>query len=229
MSNPLVSVVMAVRNGERFLASAIESVLAQDYRPLEIVLVDGQSTDRTPQIARSFDLVRYVYQTGTGVADAYNLGVASAQGDFIAFLSCDDLWTPDKLSTQMEAMLADPSLEFTVARVRFFLEPGSSIPPGFRKELLEGDHVGVIMETLVARRAVFDKVGEFDPSMPIGNDVDWFARARDMGVHSAVIPKVLLHKRIHDTNLSLSGPANNQDLMRALRASILRKRMQRQG
>ena len=97
MANPLVTVIIIVRNGERFLEQAIQSVLAQTYNPLELIVVDGRSQDRTAQIAQSFAEVRYVQQINKGVSDAYNLGIAEATGELIAFLSHDDLWTSDKL------------------------------------------------------------------------------------------------------------------------------------
>jgi glycosyltransferase involved in cell wall biosynthesis len=224
MSNPLVSVVVAVMNGERFLEPAVQSILAQDYRPIEIIVVDGHSTDRTADVAKSHDLVRYVLQEGRGIADAYNLGIALAQGELIAFLSHDDLWTPDKLSVQVAYMQQHPEIGYTVARVKFFLEPGCDVPPGFRPELLVGDHVGRVMENVVARRWVFDAVGGFNTSLRISEDVDWFLRASDMGVLVAVFPKVLLHKRVHDANTSLFEPSRSLDLLAAVKASVRRKR-----
>jgi len=81
MARPLVSVILPVKNGERFLAQAINSVLDQDYHPLEIVVVDGQSTDGSAAIAQSFDLVRYVCQQGElGLGRARNLGIEAARG-----------------------------------------------------------------------------------------------------------------------------------------------------
>lgn len=220
---PLVSVIVAVRNGERFLAAALESIYAQDYRSFEVIVVDGQSTDNTAAIAQSFARVQYIWQMGQGIADAYNLGLAAAQGSLIAFLSHDDLWTPDKLRMQVGYMQSHPNILYTIARVHFFLEPGHQPPPGFRCNLLDGDHVGRIMETLVARRAVFDMVGPFDTTIAIANDADWFARAQDMAIPMAVLPQVLLHKRIHATNLSLHTAANTRDLLVALRRSAARK------
>jgi glycosyltransferase involved in cell wall biosynthesis len=227
MSNPLVSVVMAVRNGERFLDDAIKSVVAQDYRPIAIIVVDGHSTDRTAEIAQAYDLVRYILQQGQGLADAYNCGVASARGELIAFLSYDDLWTPGKLSAQVAYMQEHPDVGYTVARVRFFLEPGCDVPAGFRPELLEGDHMGRVMENLVAWRWVFGAVGGFNTSLRISEDVDWFLRASDRGVPMAVIPKVLLHKRVHDANMSLFEPSKSLDLLAAVKASVDRKRRSR--
>jgi glycosyltransferase involved in cell wall biosynthesis len=223
MDNPLVSVIIAVKNGERFLASAINSVIEQDYQPFEIIVVDGKSVDNTAKIAKSFEAIHYIYQIDKGIADAYNIGIEAARGEFIAFLSHDDLWTPDKLNTQIDYMLNHPEIQYTVARVKFFLEPDCLIPPGFRRELLENDHVGRIMETLVARKTVFDLVGTFDTDLAIGNDVDWFTRVNDNDIPMAIVPKVLLLKRIHDANTSLNTSVNNQELLKALRRSIKRK------
>ncbi len=223
-SQCLVSVVVAVRNGERFLVQALSSILEGSYRPLEILVIDGNSTDRTLEIANSFEHVRCLPQNGTGIAAAYNTGVEAAVGEFVAFLSHDDLWVPQKLETQIGFMTANPELQYTIARAKFFLEPGHEIPQGFRPELFAGDHVAPIMESLVARRSLFDSLGKFDINLPIANDADWFTRANDYKIPTAIIPQVLLHKRVHDTNLSMNVETNNRDLLKLLKASIDRKR-----
>ena len=202
MSNHLVSVIIIVKNGERFLASAIDSVLKQDYRPLDIIVLDGHSTDKTQVIARSYPDVRYLQQQKTGVSDAYNLGINCANGTLVAFLSHDDFWAPDKLTIQVDYLLENPEVQYTIAKFIYFLEPGTISPAGFRKELLKGEHVGRIMETLVARKSVFEKVGKFDTGLNIAGDVDWYSRANDLQIPMAIIPRVLLHKRIHGRNIS---------------------------
>jgi glycosyltransferase involved in cell wall biosynthesis len=227
---PLVSAIIAVKNGERFLASAIESILKQSYQPLELIVVDQQSADRTAEIARSYEAVRYVWQAGEGVARAWNHGIDTAVGEFLAFLAHDDMWTPEKLSTQVGYMLAHPEVEYTVARGSFVLEPSCPIPSGFRQGLLTGDHVCRTMETLVARKALFDRIGKLDPSFLVCEDVEWFARATDQGVPYAVIHKMLLIVRIHGTNMSLNAPAAQRSLLlKVLRQSVERKRTQGQG
>ncbi|UCD29377.1 MAG: glycosyltransferase [Planctomycetota bacterium] len=222
-NTPLVSVIIAVRNGERFLASAINSVLAQDYRPLEIIVVDGRSTDKTAQIAQSFSRVRYIEQQERGIPDAYNIGIDAAQGELIAFLSHDDRWTPDKLSVQVKYITEHPEIQYTVARMKFFLEQDQPTPSGFRPELLQDDHVGRVMETLVVRKSLFAKIGLFRTDLSTAEDVEWFARANDHGIKMAIIPKVLLYKRVHDSNSSLTLE-NNRNLLKALRHSVQRKR-----
>ena len=102
MSNPLVSVIMPVYNGEQFLRLALDSVFAQNYRPLDIIVVDDGSTDHSADIACSFKGVRYFYQENQGDGLARNHGIAQAQGDFISFLVADDLWAPHKTYVQIE-------------------------------------------------------------------------------------------------------------------------------
>jgi glycosyltransferase involved in cell wall biosynthesis len=224
MTESLISVIMAVRNGERFLRQAVESVRAQTYRPLEIVFIDGRSTDGTAAIARSYSEVRYIRQENTGVSNAYNLGVESSRGELIAFLSHDDFWTADKLALQDGYLNEHPEADGVVARVKFFLEPGCAFPSTMRENILEGDHPLRIPETLLARKSVFDRVGLFDPEIPVASDMDWFARAADLGVTVPVLEKVLLHKRIHDRNTSVQAAENMRDMFDVLRRSSARKR-----
>jgi glycosyltransferase involved in cell wall biosynthesis len=223
MERPLVSVIVPVYNGESYLGAALESIFAQDYRPFEVIVVDGQSVDNTASIAKSYKQARYILQTDQGISNAYNIGIDASMGEFVSFLSHDDLWTPDKLTVQINYLMDHPEIEYSIAMVKFFLEPGCSIPPGFRKELFENDHVGQIMETLVAPKSLFQKIGKFDPDLTTAEDVDWFARANDSKIPMAVISRVLLYKRIHNKNISLNDPANNQNLLKALKRSIHRK------
>jgi glycosyltransferase involved in cell wall biosynthesis len=220
----LVSAVLIVRNGDRFLERALESVRAQTYRPFEIIVVDGGSTDGTEALARARDDVRLVLQQGTGIAEAYNTGIDAARGEFTAFLSYDDLWVPEKLALQVAFLRAHPEARYTVGMLRYFLEPGCELPLGMRPELLEGAHVGRVMETLLARRTLFEEVGGFDPALRIANDVDWFARVQDLGVPGVVLPQVLLHKRLHDANTSSNEAVNTAELLAVLRRSVARRR-----
>ncbi|MEE9190604.1 MAG: glycosyltransferase [Candidatus Neomarinimicrobiota bacterium] len=224
IDNPLVSVIIPVQNGEKFLVQAIESVLVQDYEPFELLIILGNSADRTEEIARAYNEARCILQEGQGIAGACNTGIHKAQGSLVAFLSHDDIWKPKKLSTQVGYMLEHPKLQYTTARVKFFQEPGFDLPSGFRRELLEGDHVGHILETLVAKRNVFKKVGYFDSKVKFSLDVDWFSRVKDMHIPTAVIPEILLLKRVHDSNVSIISKDNTY-LLRSVMRSIQRKKI----
>lgn len=228
MQEPLVSVVVPVYNGERFLAAALRSILGQDYHHFELIVVDDGSTDGSAEIARSFDRVLYMYQKNQGVASAWNSGIAASGGEFIAFLAQDDLWTPNKLGVQVHHMINHPNLQYTIAKARCFLEPGCAIPSGFRKELLEEDRVAWIVETMLARKSLFESTGGFNSSLTTVEDVDWFVGLRDAGTPMAVIPEVLLYRRIHDDNFSYRVLEENaQNLLRIVRQSILRQRGQK--
>jgi glycosyltransferase involved in cell wall biosynthesis len=219
-----VSVILIVRNGERFIAEALDSVFRSDTKPLEVLVVDGGSTDRTVEIVRGFPLTRVVAQQARGIADAYNQGIAMARGDLVAFISYDDIWEPGKLDRQVTFMRQHPVVGYTVTMVRHFLDEGARLPPGFRAELLDRPAPGFIMEALVVRKSVFGQVGLFDRSFSVSEDTDWFARARDAGVPMAILPDVLVRKRVHGTNISLTTPSINALLLRAMRGSIQRKR-----
>jgi glycosyltransferase involved in cell wall biosynthesis len=219
-----VSVVVAVRNGARFLKQALDSIGGSQARPAEILVIDGGSTDGTLDIVRARPELTLVPQQSRGIARAYNEAIERASSDLVAFISHDDLWAPGKLDRHLELMTSQPELLFSVCLVQHFLEPGCAPPEGFRRELLDHPVPGLIMEALVARKSVFETVGLFDPRFPTGEDTDWFARAIDAEVAYAVIPEVLVRKRVHATNASLNDEELNAHLLTALRRSVARKR-----
>src|SRR5262245_42249310 len=110
-SASLVSVVMPVYNGERHLREAIDSVLRQTHRNLELIVVDDGSTDGSAEIARAFgDQVRLIRQANVGSAVARNVGIASARGEFVAFIDADDGWVSNKLELQVRYLVEHPDV-----------------------------------------------------------------------------------------------------------------------
>jgi glycosyltransferase involved in cell wall biosynthesis len=212
-----------VRNGERFLAAALGSAAAQTAPPAEVVVVDGRSTDATARIARAVPGVRHLLQTGTGLADARNQGIAAARHELIAFLDHDDLWEPAKLAAQV-ARLEDPAIDYSLTWMRFFVEPGTAPPTRIGAAGLETPRAAGTPSALLARRALFDRVGGFDGSLAIGCDADWFARARDRGAVCAMVDEVLVRKRLHGANLSTDLHRNRREMFEVARRSIARRR-----
>jgi len=109
------------------------------------------------------------------------------------------------------------------------LEDKNQIPEGFRKEWLVGTHPARIMETLVARKEVFELIGYLNENLHTADDVDWYCRASDKKIISFMLPQILLRKRIHGSNNSMHIEKNNQNLLTALRASINRKKRPNNG
>lgn len=118
------------------------------------------------------------------------------------------------------------SSQNTITSVKFFLEADHPVLSGCRQEWLGTDHVGRILSTLVARKLLFDVIGKFNPKLTTAEDVEWFARANAYEIPQAVIPKILLYKRIHSANLSLNAPTANRDLLKALKQSMDSRRKQ---
>lgn len=107
-NKPTVSVIIPTYNRADCLTRSIDSVLSQDYKEYEIIVVDDGSTDNTRKILQPYmdkGLIRYMYQDNAGCAAARNTGINAAKGDWIAFLDSDDRWLPDKLAVQMQYLL----------------------------------------------------------------------------------------------------------------------------
>jgi glycosyltransferase involved in cell wall biosynthesis len=221
----LVSVIIPVYNGESFLARALRSAFDQDYRPLEVIVVDDGSTDATARIAMDWPEVRYFYQSNQGHGTAKNKGIEKSRGEFLAFLDADDWWAPNKLRLQIDSLDAHPQVGYVIAHMKTILEPGTKAPPGFRPEFLQQDSPAFLPSALLVRRTIISTVGMFDPAFEHGNDSDWFFRSQDMGISRMILPDVLLYKSIHGKNESNHTEAMRDDMFRVIRASLQRKRM----
>jgi len=214
---PVLSVVLPLRDGEDFVADALNSLLAQGFPDLEVIVVDDGSRDRGAEIAAGFPGVRVLRQEHQGVAVARNRAIEMARGDLLAFLDHDDRWTPGKLARQVPYLLAHPELGFTVAQQQAFVEAGFPTPGWMRPEHVAGPAAAFVVGTLLCRREVFDRVGPFDPEMSPACDTDWFLRAKRLGVGFELLPDVLLERRIHGTNLTHDVGRMQAQLLRALR------------
>lgn len=218
---------MPVFNGARYLAEALESVFAQTHRSLEVVVVDDGSTDETPAvIARYGDRVRAFAQANAGPAAARNLGVREARGEFVAFIDADDLWLPQKLSLQLARFAARPELELCFTLVRNFWIPELEQEASrFREHRIAKPLPGLLTSTLLARRDVFDAVGEFDPGLGHTHSTDWILRARARGAVAETLPEVLYQRRIHGANRSrLHADASRDEYFDLVKLQLDRRR-----
>ena len=215
MTAPLVSVIIPVFNGADFLADAIQSVLAQTYRPMEIIVVDDGSTDASPEVARRFSAaIRYHAQPNRGTAAARNEGLRFAQGSHFAFLDQDDVWLPDKLADQMNALAESPWLDAVFGMVRQFRADEREESPPL---------AGYLPSAMLIRRDAFQRVGPFGTGWIIGEWADWYARAGEVGLRMALLPRVVARRRLHAANKGLDRPAR-REYVRLLKASLDRRR-----
>ena len=224
MGNALVSVILPVYNGGSLLAEAIESVLKQDYRPIEIILVDDGSTDPTAQIAaRVSDQVRYFYQPNSGPAAARNLGIRKAKGEFIAFIDADDLWPGGKLRAQMRCFEAFPSVEIVQGLISRIKLPNQVKIRSIGVEI-DFPFIYTNLGSMVIRRSVFEKIGYFEENLPFHEDTDFWLRAREAGLLILVQRKLALIYRIHGHNMTTGEDIKTTGLLNIMRRSIARRK-----
>jgi glycosyltransferase involved in cell wall biosynthesis len=229
VSAPLVSVVVPVYNGERFLGEALESIFWQTYRDFEVIAIDDGSTDGTAEILRACPAVRYLYQQNRGLSAARNAGIAAARGELIALMDDDDVWAPDKLERQVGALRDHPDLGYATGLTREFVQPGTVLPDWIDPEKVGRLSPSPVPSTWLVRRESFERVGDFDTQFRLAEDVDWLARAKDMGIYPLLVPELLVLRRLHGANWSFNLEQGRRDLFRALRGSVARQRAAAQG
>jgi glycosyltransferase involved in cell wall biosynthesis len=228
-AGPLVSVVMPVHNGERYLVEAVESVLTQSYRHLELMLVDDGSTDGSADLARGFGTaLRYEYQANAGQSTARNRGIQLARGPLLAFLDDDDYWSTEKLALQVAVLANDPAVEAVFGHVRQFVSPDIDPEAAGRVRYHAEIMPGHIPGTMLIRREAFDRVGPFDPQWRLGEFVHWYARATEAGLHTVMLPDIVLHRRLHQDNEGIKQRAEAVQYVRILKATLDRRRAQRE-
>lgn len=224
MDNPLVSIIIPVFNGERHIGEALESVRKQTYKNIEIIVVDDGSTDNTAVIAEKL-ADRCICQENRGVAAARNAGIEVSKGEYLAFLDADDIWDARKLEKQIDIMESKDSLSYTFTDHKLFLDGNLEEFPGWiRKDYKKNELTGYIPSTLVARKRDFKKIGYFDETLRLGEDSDWFLRARDLGFRMEIIHENLLMKRVHDANLTANTSNSNANLIKVIKNSMMRKK-----
>ena len=224
MTKPLVSVIVPVYNGEAFLAAALQSIFDQSYTNHEIIVVDDGSTDRSADIAQSFQHIHYIYQQNAGVAAARNTALGIVKGVLIAFLDQDDQWVANKLELQVQYLIDHPDMDYVMAKQRIDLAEDMARPTWINEETIQEDRHAPLPGTLLVRREVFDRVGLYDTSYRNGSDTDWVYRANDLGVKLGQVEATLLIKGVHADNESHATQINRDEIFRALRSSVIRKR-----
>lgn len=228
VDDALISVIIPVYNCERYVAAAIESVLAQEHKNIEIILVDDESTDGTAKVLHSFPAVKYLHQSRKGASAARNNGVRCCHGDFIAFLDADDVWVKDKLGIQKQCFAADPGLDMVFGHVEQFFSPELEDSLKDKIKLTAARMPGYLPGTLLIKKTSFLKAGFYNEELRLGEVVDWYLRALDAGLKSIVVPDTVMRRRIHDDNSGIRERENRRDYLRLLKASLDRRRKNEQ-
>lgn len=238
---PLVSVIIPVYNGRRFIGAAIESALAQTYNPIEIIVVDDGSTDDSVSIVREYqqqdDRIQLICQANRGVAAARNTGIQNSKGTYVAPLDADDIWFPDKIEAQVEVMeRSGPQVGLVYAWSAAIDESGKctgSVNANHFEgqvfaNILFGNFVGNGSAPLI-RMECFERLGgyceEFTELGAMGcEDRDLYLRIAEE-FRYGVVRSVLVGYRHHDSNMSSDDRTMNRSHILTVRRLRQRRKI----
>jgi glycosyltransferase involved in cell wall biosynthesis len=207
---PLVSVVVPVFNGAATIDETLASVLAQTFTDFELLVIDDGSTDATAQRVSALTDPRVQLHSfpNAGLAASRNRGIRLARGEFIAFIDADDLWTPDKLARQLEALRVEPSAALVYSLTDCIDEQGADLGPGSHvvaagrvyERLLVWNALDSGSSALV-RASALGHVGGFDESLPAAEDWDLWLRLA-WAYPFACVPRADVRYRVHGRAMS---------------------------
>jgi glycosyltransferase involved in cell wall biosynthesis len=207
-TKPLVSVVTPSYNTAAFLEAAVQSVLAQDYAPIEYIVMDGGSTDGSLAILDRYKgKLRCVSEPDGGAADAINRGFALARGSILAWLSADDVYLPGAISAAVRRFASNPGVSVVYGHASWIDEGGRELGPyptaPFRRELLSQECF-ICQPACFFRRDALDRVGGLDASLHFPFDYDLWIRMAQTS-RFELIPEVLACSRMHRANKTLGS------------------------
>jgi glycosyltransferase involved in cell wall biosynthesis len=221
-----VSVIIPCFNAATYVGESIACVLDQILPGDEVVVVDDGSTDDSLEVIASFGRqIHCVRQANQGISGARNTGLMHSQCGLIAFLDADDLWSTGSLDARRRALSSDSRLDYVWGGVQAFISPELDANAQAAIGMLPPTRGGRLAGTLLVRRKVFNSVGGFDQTFQVGETLDWVARADAAGFRSRELPQNLLHRRVHGANTMVKQQRMQGDYLRALRASIERRRV----
>ena len=225
MAEPLITAAIPVRDGEAYLAEAIESVLAQSRPCDQVVVVDNGSTDRSAEIAAGFGpVVEVVAEPRPGIGPARNAVLRAARGDYLAFLDADDLWAREKTAVQLAAFEAEPRLQLVFGHVRQFVSSdlvdedseGLRVPA----DPQPGQHIGAML----ARREAIEAIGPWPDDVRVSDGLTFLLRAHELGLVQTMLPETVMLRRVHGGNHSLSNRDQRREFAFHLKRSLDRRR-----
>ena len=208
--SPKVSVVIPAYNALRFLPQTVESALAQTFQDFEIIIINDGSSDGTEAwlSQTNYPQLTHITQANLGLPITRNVGIATARGEYIAFLDADDLWEPTKLERQVACLDARPKVGLVHTAIRYIDEDNREI-----NQVLgthgDGDVWREVVvhnpvrcgSTPLVRRECFEVVGVFDPTLTFSEDWDMWIRIAS-SYHFTTINEPLTLYRQHPTNMT---------------------------
>jgi glycosyltransferase involved in cell wall biosynthesis len=224
---PLVSVVMPVFNGRRFLEASIGTLRRQDHAALEIIVIDDGSTDGSMEVLKALAAeeprMRLLEQPHGGIASARNAALAITQADFVTFLDQDDCCPPGTIARQRTRLEREPELSVVVGRTLITASAHEMVDP---LAVPADRHVYTFMlSAALFRRSVFERIGPFDAKYALADDLDFLLRLMEAGEPVALENELATVHRRHSEQATADHAATRREATLALSASLRRRRM----
>jgi glycosyltransferase involved in cell wall biosynthesis len=233
---PVISVLMSVHNGRRYLAQAVDSILAQTMQDFEFIIIDDGSSDGSAEDLKSYAArdprIRLSVQENSGLTKALNVGLRLSRGKFIARMDADDVARPERFAKQVDAFLANPKLVILGAEVELISSDGIRLGvrktarghSNIRRRLLIGDGAALVHPVVMFRRQAALDVGAYDERFPTGQDLDLFLRLSEIGLVDN-LPDTLLYWRQHRDSVNRTRSST----WRAVKTLAIEKTLERIG
>jgi glycosyltransferase involved in cell wall biosynthesis len=229
---PLVSVVITVYNGERFVQDAIKSVLNQSFSDLELIVVNDGSTDRTDELVSTYNDQRmnYIRLERSGRGKALNHGVRASSGNYVAILDADDVAFSDRIERQVNYLREQPEIGLVGSRYRILIDDTGQVYGGEDEEHQTSEELKsalrrginpIFHSAVMYRRSIYDAVGGYDESLSCLLDLDLYVRSSRI-TSLANLDRPVSYKRKHEEQY-FWGPNRKTvtaDVLRA-RATVL--------
>ncbi|WP_204106044.1 MULTISPECIES: glycosyltransferase [Spirulina sp. CCY15215] len=207
---PKISIIIPVYNGEKTIRETIDSVFAQTFQDWELIISNDGSSDRTLEIvtAISDPRIRIISDVNAGLSESRNRGIKMAIGAYISFLDADDLWSPDKLEAQLQALENNPEAAVAYSWTDYIDDRGNWVRSGLhlspQGNVLSELFLHNFLENgsnLLVRREAIDRIGYFETSLTSVQDWDFYLRLADR-YHFVPVSRSQIFYRISDTSFS---------------------------
>jgi len=226
IKTPKISVIIPIYNDALYIQEAIRSVFSQKIEELEIIIINDGSTDNFEEKIEYFNdpRIRIIKQINSGAAAARNNGIKNAKGEFLAFLDADDIWAPNKLKLQLEVLINREDINMVYGQVKEFYD--SSILGYDDLQKNAKTFVGYSLIALLISKKDFLRVGDFQTKWKVAEFIDWYDRAKHMGLMEIILPDLFAFRRIHSGNIDRLHRLDSKQYVAVLKEALDRKRSQ---
>lgn len=225
-TEPLVSVIIPTYNRREYIGEALDSVISQTYRNLEIIIIDDGSTDNTKEYVETHyreliesGTIRYIYKEHSGISESRNAGIRNSFGSLLAFIDSDDIWDKDKLRLQVDYLNDHPDCSIVSTLYSNFFDDAMLPMTEESIRILNEKRSKQCFASICCRKAVFQICGLMDPSLSTGEDVEWTFRTKCFRYEIGVIEQELYFRRVHNHNISCNDRFCSEE---SYRESIVR-------